>query len=502
MSSQEPRVVERSTPPPGFSSPRALKWMAVFRWALVVLSLAAAVFAWRVYLQPSAGAGEHATYQCPMHPQVVSPDRGDCPICHMALEPVTSSRAGAAAPASASPAAAPAVPSSAAAAAGRYICPMHPEVKSDTPGQCPLCKMDLELQQPAAAEGGSSPALPAEVVAVELELDRAQAIGVRVASATSGPGEASLRVTANVAAREGSTVEVRARAAGFVERLFVAETGTRVQRGQPLLALYSPEIYQAFSDWSLARGWALGDPKAAQTLAVVERRLELLGVSSQTLQQARESQEVPRTIPLSAPATGFVLEKNVALGGYVTPETLLYRVVDLAQVFVIADVPSSDAAQVVRGQKARFHPASRAERVVEGEVDLVYPSVAGEARTLRLRLSVDNRKLGLMPGEYGTLELALGATKLVWVPRDALIDTGLSRYVFIESRPGRYEPRAVTTGAATPDRVSIAKGVAPGERVVSGATFLLDAESRLRAALSPRASEPAAAQPAAPAGQP
>jgi Cu(I)/Ag(I) efflux system membrane fusion protein len=380
---------------------------------------------------------------------------------------------------------------------------MHPEVRSDTPGQCPICKMDLVLQRPAAApERASSPPVPAEVVPVELELDRAQAIGVRVAPATSGPGEASLRVTANVAAREGSSVEVRARAAGFVERLYVTETGTRVHGGQPLLALYSPEIYQALSDWSLARGWALGDAKAGNTLAAAERRLELLGVSPQTLQQARESQEVPRTITLSAPATGFVLEKNVALGAYVTPETLLYRVVDLARVFVIADVPSSDAAQVVRGQKARFHPASRAERMVEGEVDLVYPSVAGEARTLRLRLSVDNRKLGLMPGEYGTLELALGATELVWVPRDALIDTGLSRYVFVEVRPGRYEPRAVTTGAATAERVSISSGLTAGERVVSGATFLLDAESRLRAALSPRASEPAAGRPAAPASQP
>lgn len=439
----------KSLPPESHAqvSARALRILGVVRWVLVVLSLGAAVFGWAAYFSPTVSAGATARFHCPMHPQITASEPGECPICHMRLEPI----------------------------------PDSPPKPKPAPTPKPSAGANASPANPSEQE----PEIPG-VSAVELELARAQSIGVRTVRASRDTADQSLRVTASVAATEGSTAEVRVRAAGFVERVAVGESGGRVRAGQELLAVYSPEIYQALSDLLLAGSWADKDAHAGEALAASSRRLELLGVPRPVLERALERREVPRTVALSAPISGYVLTKNVTRGSYVTPDMLLYRLADLNRVFVLCDVPSSDLSRVARGQKARFVPAARPQTSVESTVELIYPEVKEAARTVRLRLSLDNRKLGLMPGEYGTVELSVPGSDAVWIPRDALVDTGLERYVFVESAPGRYQPRRVAVGRSTPDRVEILRGVAAAETVVSGAVFLVDSESRLRAALSER----------------
>lgn len=441
-----------SLPPPESHaqvSARALRALGIVRWVLVALSLGAAVFAWSAYFSPAVSEGATARFQCPMHPQVTSSEPGECPICHMRLEPI----------------------------------PDSPAKPKPAPPRAPKPNASAAASEPSANDGESE---IAGVGPVELDLARAQSIGMRTARALRGSADEVLRVTASVAATESSTAEVRVRAAGFVERVAVGESGGRVRAGQELLAVYSPEIYQALTDLVLAGSWADKDARSSEALAASSRRLELLGVSRAVLERALERREAPRNVPISAPLSGYVLSKNVTRGSYVTPDMVLYRLADLDRVFVLCDVPSSDVSRVARGQKARFVPAARPQVAVESTVELIYPEVNEAARTVRLRLSLDNRKLGLMPGEYGTVELSSAGSDAVWIPRDALVDTGLERYAFIESAPGHYQPRRVAVGRATPDRVEILRGVSAGETVVSGAVFLLDSESRLRAALRER----------------
>ena len=319
-----------------------------------------------------------------------------------------------------------------------------------------------------------------------LPLDRVQAFGVRTAIATEQDAAPVLRVTATVEQPEQGVAEVHVRTAGFVERIHVRETGGKVRSGQELVALYSPEVYQAEAELLASR--AFGDPVAAAGRS----KLELLGVPPRAIDAIVQGGKPIRAYPVVAPASGYVTKKNVVLGSYVTPDTALYEIVDLSRVYVVANVFAQDAAAAKVGAKATFSVSGRPELDTRGAIDLVYPSANPEARTVRVRMTVPNEKLRLVPGQVGTLAVERSAaSRVVTVPRDAIVDTGEHTYVFIvdaeaEGDAMRLTPRTVTVGVADGDHVEIAKGLSAGERVVSGATFLVDSESRLRAAIRQR----------------
>ena len=189
---------------------------------------------------------------------------------------------------------------------------------------------------------------------------------------------------------------------------------------------------------------------------------------------------------VTAPRRGFVTKKNVVQGSYVVPETTLYEIQDLSTVWVVADVFLGDASHVAIGTEGRFVPTKDPERAATAKVDLVYPVVDKASRTRRVRLSLRNeRQRTYAPGEYGTVELALPSRKVVTIPRDALIDTGTASYVFVVEAEGRFVPRTITASTSGDgDRVIVDAGLSAGERVVSGATFLIDSESRLQASVA------------------
>lgn len=468
-------------------APRGVRGMAIVRWALILLTALAAGFSWWSFALADGHSAHEPRYYCPMHPEVTSPSPGECPICQMTLEPIPKDRQLPAA----KPAAAPAAPAPSAGEAVIYHCPMHPEVQSPTPGRCPKCKMKLEPRaatpkdgEPKAPHAEHAPgATPPGTVPVELSLDRVQAIGVRTSAAVDAPTSGALRLAAGVEAPESGVAEVHVRAPGFVEHIAVRETGIRVKRGQNLLSVYSPEVYQAQSELLAVKDWpALGEGKSSGDRA--RKKLELLGMSKNGIDRLLEKGEPMRTVGVSAPIAGYVTKKSVVLGSYVSPETPLYEIVDLGKVYVVANVFQRDLASVKVGGEGKFTAPGLAQPVV-AKVDLIYPQVDNDARTTRVRFSVKNPEMTLRPGQYGWVEIAQPSRTVVTVPRDALIDTGLERYVFVEDGPGKFSPRKVEVGAELgTDRIELISGVRPGERVVSGATFLIDSESRLKASLS------------------
>lgn len=471
--------------------PRGVKTMGVVRWLILVGAALLAVFMWFSYASAQLARGKDSAsaqapkYQCPMHPQIVSSEPGECPICHMDLELISTERSS---PADAGRAPAPAPAADAgsddAAASAGYTCPMHPEIHSATPGRCPICKMALvPVVTDAGANATLAPgAMPPGTTPITLALARIQSIGVRTAVAEQSAGATTLRVTAIVMPPEQGTAEVHVRSAGFVEAIAVDQTGIQVRAGQSMLSLYSPELLQAQNELLATRQWT-GD--AGATSSSARRKLELLGMTSAEIDRVVAKGEPLRAISVASPRGGFITKKNVVLGSYVTPETTLYEVQDLSKVYVVADVFLSDIASVSAGTVGRFVPVGHPEQAATAKVDLVYPLANAEARTRRVRMQIKNdADRAYAPGEYGSVELSVASRPRISLPRDALIDTGSATYVFVVESEGRFVPRVVAVSGGDIEHVFLQGGLAPGERVVSGATFLIDSESRLQASIA------------------
>jgi Cu(I)/Ag(I) efflux system membrane fusion protein len=320
---------------------------------------------------------------------------------------------------------------------------------------------------------------PAGTAPLQLGLDRLQAIGVRTAEARLTELDTAISAPAVLQLAEEGSAQVHARAAGFVEKIAVNETGVTVHRGQRLLDLYSPEIYQAQTEYLAARGWSGGAGSNAQ--AAGRQRLELLGMSPAAIDRMLASGKPARTIALEAPATGVVVARTAVLGAYVTPETALYELRSKSRLYVIAEVPAAHAPKLTRGDKATLTLASQPRSARSSPSTSIYPELDPATRSLRVRLTLADSDL--RAGEYATVRFAQPPRRAVTVPRDALVATGTATHVFLDRGDGHLEPRTVTVGATSGEQVEIIKGVDAGDRVVAGATFLVDAESRLRAAL-------------------
>lgn len=489
--------------------PRGVKTMATVRWVIVVAAAVLAAFMWLSYARTqlsTANPGESAAapkYHCPMHPQIVSDEPGECPICHMSLEPIAGGRTapvGVVGPGGAAPSPARDAGPAHGAGAG-FTCPMHPDVHSATPGRCPICKMPLEPVDAGASDASAAAAggIPAGTAPVKLALDRIQSIGVRTAVAEERALPATLRVTAIVMPPEQGVSEVHVRTAGFVEAMHVDQTGVAVRAGQPMLSVYSPEVLQAQNELLATSQWT-GDAGARSTSSA-RRKLELLGMAPAEIERVLVKREAIRAITVATVGGGFVTKKNVVLGSYVTPEMTLYEVQDLSKVYIVADLFLDDVGSVAVGTEGRFVPSAHSERAAVAKVDLVYPLVNTEARTRRVRMQLRNDAAkAYAPGEYGSVDLEVASRRGVTIPRDALIATGTASYVFVVEDGGRFVPRIVSVGVGDADHVIVTAGLAAGERVVSGATFLIDSESRLQASIAQAAPSPSAPSPAQPGG--
>jgi Cu(I)/Ag(I) efflux system membrane fusion protein len=467
------------------AAPPGVRTMGAVRWALVALMALAAAGSW-VYVAGLAPAGSEAAaqFRCPMHPAVLQPRPGECPICGMDLVAVAAAEpAGAAAAAPPGPAAS----APAASAPGRFWCPMHPEIASDDPeARCEKCGgMKLLPREPAAPQAGAA---PPGLAPVTIESGRAQLGGVRTAAVERRRVGARLRAVGSVTVDERSVAIVATRFAGWIEELRVRETGVRVEKGQILATVYSPDLLAAQQTFLASR--RLADPQvlalapATQGFPVdASRRLDLLGVAKQDVEKIMRAGEVQGTIPIRAPASGWIARKAALEGVYVQPGLELFQIADLSTVWVIAEIHEGDAGAVRVGQRAEFLPAARGSAPASGEVRFVYPAVDPDRRTLQARIVLANPDLALRPGMSGDVLLEAAGADGPAVPRDALVDTGELQYVFVAREGGRFEPRVVRVGARDDEWVQVLAGVAEGERVVTTANFLVDAESRLRAAV-------------------
>ena len=320
----------------------------------------------------------------------------------------------------------------------------------------------------------------------------ARRIGLTFAPVTLGPLGREVRTVGQVAVDETRVRTISLKVDGWVERLDVNYTGQAITAGQPLLSLYSPMLVTAEEELLLARrltSEVAGGPAEARAgsedlAASARRRLAWWDVPAEEIARVERTGQPQRTLTLRAPVGGVVLEKSVTAGQRVMAGEVLYRVADLSSVWVEGDVYEQDLRAIHVGQVATAELEALPGERFTGRVAYVYPTLSPETRTARIRIALANPGLRLKPGMYATLHVeGSAAATALSVPRGAVLVTGERQLVFVRGAGGRIEPRPVQLGATTDDRVEILRGVALGDTVVASATFLIDAESNLGAAM-------------------
>jgi membrane fusion protein, copper/silver efflux system len=320
---------------------------------------------------------------------------------------------------------------------------------------------------------------------VRVSLDKVQRSGVRTQAVEMRTLVRPVRAVGTVEHDEGRITVVAMRSEGFIEDLFVNRTGQHVHAGEPLFRVYSPEIQRAQGELVVLRSPSRTGSELGRDIEGASERLRNLGVPESRIREVREKGVNPHALDWPAPATGDVVQKHIMKGQRVAAGEELYRIADHSLLWVIADVAESDLSAIKIGMRATATVRAYMDQPIEGKVTFIYPELKAETRTARVRIEVPNPDGRLKVDMYADVvfQAGDGETAVVAVPTSALIDSGARQVVLVAKGEGRFEPRPVKVGRRGDGYVEILEGVRKGEEVVTSATFLIDAESNLRAAL-------------------
>jgi RND family efflux transporter MFP subunit len=472
---------------------------------LLLLPLAGGV-AWYALREtsPSAehaahdGAGTEAAkqqYTCGMHPWVIADEPGNCPICGMALTPVKTGTAGLAAAAES--------PSGDKTKGERkikyWVAPMDPTYIRNEPGKSPM-GMDLVPVYEDEAPSGAT---------IAIDPVTAQNMGVRTASVERRDLHRLIRTVGTVDYDEPKVTSINAKVDGWIERLYVDETGQMVKRGQPLLELYSPKLVSAQQEYLLAlrNRAALKDSSFSEIAAGGDRlleaarqRLRYWDISDRQIRQLEKTGQVRKTMTLYTPNQGVVTMKMAMPGQFIKAGQELFRIGDISRVWVFADIYEYELPWIGVGQEADVVLPFADGQTLKAKIGYIYPYVEPKTRTVKARLEFPNPGLELKPDMYVNVRIQAREVKNVLaVPAEAVLNSGEKQTVFVALGDGKFEPRQVKTGVQDQEGyIEITQGVLEGETVVTSAQFLFDSESKLREAiqkmLEPKKAEPAPAE--------
>jgi Cu(I)/Ag(I) efflux system membrane fusion protein len=360
------------------------------------------------------------------------------------------------------------------------------------PDISPVPKKDSMGMDYTPVYEGEEPASDGSTVKISVE--KVQRLGVRTEAAAAREIVRTVRAVSTVQADERRLHTVAPRFEGWIERLHVNTTGQAVRKGDALMDVYSPELITAQQEYMIARqgvqAVADGSPEVrAGMQRLVDGALQRLRnweISEAELQQLQKEGKARQTITLRSAVSGVVLEKPSIQGKRFMSGEVLYQIADLSSVWVLADVFEQELGMLRIGQSAAVRVDAYPDKVFNGKVTFIYPTVTPETRTAKVRVELANPQALLKPAMYAKVEFASGDArgKVLAVPDSAVLDSGTRQVVLVELGAGRFEPRAVQLGTRGGGYVEVLEGVKAGEAVVVSANFLIDAESNLKAALS------------------
>lgn len=354
-------------------------------------------------------------YTCSMHPQIRQDEPGDCPICGMPLVHAASGG------------------KSVADQSGRYICPMMCTPPSSAPGRCPVCAMELV---PALSGGG-----PGDGISIKIEPAARRLIGIQTAVAKVGQVAQTIRTIGSIDYDESKLATISAYVPGRIEKMFADYVGVPVQTGDDLALVYSPDLYSAQVEYLTSiQGNGLkrlgGSSSNFGTLA--KEKLIQLGMTDGQIAELRSRGEAESRVRIESPIAGTVIEKYAVEGDYVNTGSKLYRIADLSTVWLMMDLYPDDAARIRFGQEVEAEVDSLPGEVFTGRVAFIDPTVDAKTRTVSVRVEMLNPDARLKPGDNATARVFAPA-----VPRDQIYDPALAgKYIspmhpqIIRDRPG------------------------------------------------------------------
>lgn len=435
---------------------------AIMAAAIIIVVVAGGWFAAQTLQQAKPPkqetALEHAVkhldpkYQCPMHPQIIRGEPGNCPICGMNLVPMKVDEA---------------------AAENKpeknilyYRHPHKPEITSDKPMQDEMGMDFVPVYGDAGTEVRISPAVENNM-------------GVRTKKVVRNTLWRRIDTVAYVDYDGSKVGHVHLRTDGWIEQLAISSEGERIKKGDRLFNVYSPTLVNAMEEYLQVL-----HTSNTRLLAASKDRLIALGVAENLISQLERNRKVPRSVPMYAPQDGVVSVLNVREGMYVKPDMEVMRLADLSSVWLLADVFEHQVDWVRLGQSAEVKLSYLPGKTWEGKVEYIYPSLDPKTRTLKVRLRFENQDESLKPNMFAHVSIFGGAQQnLLVIPREALIRTGKSERVIVSLGNGRFAPRTVVEGTESGDYVAIEHGLEEGELVVVSGQFLIDSEASLKASL-------------------
>ncbi len=354
-----------------------------------------------------------------------------------------------------------------------YTCSMHPQIRQDEPGDCPLCGMALT---PVAQGGGMSDDGPFVYTMSPQAVALANIRTEKVLERASGK---EVVLTGRVSVNEQRLSAITADFSGRIERLFVDFTGQQVTRGQKLATIYSPELVSAGQELIEAAKFKERQP---QVYEAVKEKLRLWNLTEEQIADLESGRSDAARLDVVATRSGTVIARNIAAGDYVTRGSVLFQTADLSQVWVLLDAYETDLGWIRKGSAVDFSVASLPGQLFSSAVTYIDPVLNPQTRTAGVRLEVQNPHGLLKPDMFVRATVKTEVALSMQVPTSAVLWTGPRSVVYVRV-PNRENPsfeiREVVLGARAGDYQIIVDGVLPGEEVVVNGAFALDAAAQL-----------------------
>lgn len=329
--------------------------------------------------------------------------------------------------------------------------------------------------------------------AVEISEDAQKMIGVKTVEVSVRPFQQVIRTVGRVDYDEKRLATVNTKIEGWIERLYVDYTGRYVSKGEPLAEIYSPELVATQQEFLNILKWSQQNRNSANAevgsllsrdsdslLDAARQRLMLWDITAKQLKMIEDSGKPLRTLTVYSPASGYVVQKMALQGMRVMPGEKLFDIADLSSVWILSDIYEYELPLIKVGQSAKISLSYFPDKEFTSKIDYVYPSLSGETRTAKIRFTVPNPGGLLKPQMFTNVEVKMGLGKMLAVPDEAVIDTGVRQIVYVDKGDGYFEPREVRLGRRAEGFREVLEGVKEGERIASSATFLIDSEAQLK----------------------